>query len=170
MRLGAGSMLRGAVVRAVVARGVAFAVLWGILTEGAGGPRLAAVLIPLAVGATFVLVPPRGPRVRPLEVLRFVPFFLWISLRGGIDVARRALAPRMRLAPALVDYSLRVTSERERVLLAYFLSLVPGTVSVDLEADRLRLHVLDAALPIAHTVRRIERRVAALFYSPAGAG
>ncbi len=41
-----------------------------------------------------------------VELARFQLFFLWASLRGSIDVSRRALHSQLPLAPLLVDYQL----------------------------------------------------------------
>jgi hypothetical protein len=43
------------------------------------------------------------------------------------------------------------------------MSLLPGTLSADLTDDRLRMHVLDASLPIEHELRAAEASIAALF-------
>ena len=154
---------RGATVRAALLRAVVFAALWWVLTDGGGGVLFAAVLVPLAVAASLALLPAGASGVSPWGLLRFVPFFLWASLRGGIDVARRTLDPRMPIAPALREFELRAHGDRERVLVAAVLSLMPGSVSVAVEGARLRLHVLDHRLPIERTVRDVERRVAAVF-------
>lgn len=149
--------------RAVLVRAAGLAALWWVLTEGRGAGVLALMVIPLALAATFVLARPHVRRVSVLGLLRFLPFFLWESLRGGVDVARRALDPRLALAPATLDLRLRLSDERERVLLAGILSLVPGTVSAELSATHIRLHVLDHRLPIENTVRRVEARIAGVF-------
>lgn len=154
---------------AFVGHALALFGLWLVLTEGAVAPIAASLIVAPALLAAFLLGRPPGARLRLVGLLRFIPFFLWESLRGGIDVAWRALNPRMPLAPALVEYPLRLTDRRERVLLANVLSLVPGTASAELGKDRIRLHVLDVRLPIERTVRRAEANVAAVFGHALGA-
>jgi multisubunit Na+/H+ antiporter MnhE subunit len=69
---------------------LACAVLWWVLTGGA--PASWAIGLPVAlacgVGAA-VLVPRADARIDPRGLLLFLPFFVWRSLAGGIDVARR---------------------------------------------------------------------------------
>lgn len=149
-------------IRAVLVRALLLAVVWWALA-GADGALFAAAFVALAVGISLMFAPPRQGVLSLAGILRFVPFFLWASLRGGIDVARRAFDPRLRIAPALCDYRLRVTEERERVMVAAVLSLMPGSVSARLERDRVRLHVLDERLPIERTLREVETHVAAVF-------
>ena len=147
----------------LLARAALLALLWWALTEGRAAAAFASVVIALALATTYALTPPGTHRLSIRGLLRFVPFFVIASLRGGVDVARRALDPRMPLAPAMLEFPLRLRDERERVLLAGVLSLVPGTVSVALEADCIRLHVLDHRMPIEDTVRRAEARIAAIY-------
>jgi multicomponent Na+:H+ antiporter subunit E len=42
-------------------------------------------------------------------------------------------------------------------------SLLPGTASVRLNEERLKVHVLDRQLPVMEKLRELEDRVAALF-------
>lgn len=143
-------------------RALLFALLWWIVTEGAvdswviGAP---AVLI--AAYASVALLPPTG--IFWTEVIRFIPFFLARSLYGGVDVARRALHPQLPIAPALVEYPLRLSIGLPRVILANTIALLPGTLSVDITADRLLVHVLDERMDYMAEFNAVEHRVARLF-------
>jgi multicomponent Na+:H+ antiporter subunit E len=96
-------------------------------------------------------------------LFRFLPVFLWGSLRGGMDVALRAIHPRLPLAPALQDYPLRIPDGPGRVLLIDVISLMPGTLSADLRGDTLAVHVLDGRQPVLPKIQALEERAAALF-------
>ncbi len=108
----------------------------------------------------------RAPRLGP--ALIFIPFFLGSSLKGGADVAWRVLRPRMRIAPGLHRYRLRLQEPSARVLLLNTLSLLPGTLSADLRDDTLTIHALDASDPsmLATEIARLERRIGGLFGEP----
>jgi multicomponent Na+:H+ antiporter subunit E len=144
-------------------RTLLFAILWWLVTEGAGGWAFGVPVIALAVATSYLLQPRPQLRLRPGGMLRFVAFFLLQSLRAGLDVALRALKPDMRLAPALLEYRLRLPAGPARVFLADTMSLLPGTLSTELRHDCLCLHVLDAHLPIEADLRQVEVRVADLF-------
>ena len=150
-------------LKAFAGRAVLFAALWWALTGGA--PASWAVGAPTVVVATL-LCPglPGGLPLRPGRgAVRFLLFFLWHSLRGGIDVASRALHPQMPLEPGFVRFRWRLPPGSARVFLADITSLLPGTLSTDLDCDSLTVHVLDLRLPFASSLRALEARVADLF-------
>jgi multicomponent Na+:H+ antiporter subunit E len=145
-------------------RAAGFVVLWGILTDG--NPSSWGVGVPVIVAATMVsvtLLPQYSWRWRLLGLVRFVPFFFWQSLRSGIDVARRALSLRLPLNPRLLDYPLRLSDGPARVFFANAASLLPGTVSVEIQEARLIVHALDGDASILDELRSLEEAVAALF-------
>jgi len=96
-------------------------------------------------------------------LMRFLPFFLWESLRGGTDVMLRTLAPRVRIAPGIAEYRTTLRSEDARIFFTNCLCLLPGTLAVDLCADRIDLHVLDAREDPGPELRRLEQAVARAF-------
>ena len=143
-------------------RVVIFALLWWILTEGAPNSWLiGAPVVLLAVLASEVLLP--GISWSLPGAIRFVPFFLWHSLHGGVDVARRALHPRLPISPELFDYRWRLPPGLPRVFMANTVSLLPGTLSAELDEEYLRVHVLDQTGTFVTGLAVVEARVARLF-------
>lgn len=158
----AGSLRPCAWRTALLPRTLCAALLWWVLAGGAGW-TFGVPVIALAVGASLALQPVRRVYLRPLGLLRFLAFFAWRSMQAGFDVARRAFAPGMPLAPAIVEHRLRLPPGPARVFLANTMSLLPGTLSAALAGDRLRLHVLDKRQPSEPGLRAAEAVVAALF-------
>lgn len=99
-------------------------------------------------------------------VALFLPYFLWESLKGGTDVALRVLGPRMRIDPGLRTYRTRLTRPGALVLFLDMVSLLPGTLSADIEGDKVLIHALDRSTDLKPDLERLERRVAALFADP----
>lgn len=148
-------------VRAILWRSALFALLWWALTDGrADSWGVGAVSILAAVTLSLRLLPPVPTYVSRIGLLRFLLFFFDQSLRGGIQVAWFALRPRMGLRPGIHEIPLRLPEGVGRVLLANTLNLLPGTLSVGLEGNRLCLHVLDGQTPAEAEVRRAEICVA----------
>ena len=143
-------------------RTLLFALLWWILTGGAINSWLAgAPVVMFAVLASGMLLPAVSWSLP--GIVRFAPFFLWRSLKGGVDVSRRALHPGLPISPGLFDHRWRLPPGLPRVFMANTVSLLPGTLSAELEEDRLRVHVLDHTGDFAAELTLIEARVAQLF-------
>jgi len=135
--------------------------LWLILAEGRLGGVLgvATILAAAGVGVYFA-----GRRIHPwypLPALRFAGFFLVRSLIGAVDVAYRAMHPRMPIHSHWLRYAVELPPGEPRVALVAALSLLPGSLAADLEGDILIVH---AITPQAEDeVAGLERRVAAVY-------
>jgi len=94
-------------------------------------------------------------------LLRFLPYFGLQSLRGGLDVARRAYSIERPLDPGMLRYPLALPPGPARIFFLNTISLLPGTLSGDLLGDELHIHLLDRRLD-PH-IPELEGYVAALF-------
>jgi multicomponent Na+:H+ antiporter subunit E len=149
---------------AVALRVLGFAALWWMLTGGAAyGWSVAAVSVGAAAAVSLALAPPGGRRWSVRGFGAFAIYFLQQSLLGGVDVARRALAPRLRLSPGFVEYPLRLPPGPARSFLLCAINLLPGTLSFQVRGDVACIHVLDTTAPVDARVRTLEGKVAALF-------
>jgi multicomponent Na+:H+ antiporter subunit E len=144
-----------------------FAALWWALTGGDASTWLVGVpVVAAATAASHRLWPAGTGWWSPVALLRFVAHFLRESVRGGVDVARRALSPSLPLDPGMIQVHCRLARGPAEVFLVDVLSLLPGTLSVDLDGSALTLHVLDRDAPVEEEVRELERLVAAMFRVP----
>jgi multicomponent Na+:H+ antiporter subunit E len=99
----------------------------------------------------------------PLGVVRFVPYFLWESLKGGIDVALRVLGPRVRVDPGYLEYRIQLIRPAARVAFMDAVNLLPGTLTADVAGDRLWIHALDRGAEPMQSLVDLEVRVGHLF-------
>lgn len=140
------------------------ALLWVVLTGGTPDAwAVGSLAVTAAVLVSLALRPPRPAGLHLSGALRFAPYFFRQTLRGGLDVARRAFSPGMPLNPVLVEHALRLPPGTARIFLLNTVSLLPGTLSADLRGDLLLVHGLDGALPLVEDLHRLEGLVAALF-------
>jgi multicomponent Na+:H+ antiporter subunit E len=155
-----------------LARSFGFSLLW-ILLSGASTRNLplAAIAIVSATVASLRLWPARPRRVRWSRLPGLLAFFLWNALKGGVDVAWRALSPRLPLAPDLLEYTCRLHSENGRVWFTWMIGLMPGTASVQWrDGGRVVVHVIDWARYDHASLQRLEWKMAALLGDPLADG
>ena len=140
------------------------ALLWCILLEGdLKGWWYGLPVIAAATATSLWLAPEAGQFWHPVGLVRFIGFFLWQSLRGGVDVALRAIDPRLLLYPQLIEYRLRLPVGPARIVLMNTISLLPGTLSVELHPTLLQVHVLDGRMDTQRSLQQVEAVVARLF-------
>lgn len=128
-----------------------FFAFWMILA-GIQPADLAAGLAVALVAATvsLKLLPPGQGRVRPLLLLGFALRFLCQSVAAGVDVARRALHPRLPLRPGFVVYRPQLREGAPREAFCTITSMLPGTLPTDAEpGGSILVHCLDTAQPVA---------------------
>ncbi|MFN4342047.1 MAG: Na+/H+ antiporter subunit E [Azonexus sp.] len=145
-------------------RALLFAGLWWVLAEGRhDGWLLGSVAVMAATWASLRLAPAGPMPLRLAGLFGFLRFFIVNSVRGGIQVAGMALRGKAALQPGLVELAVGLPAGGARVLLINTLSLMPGTVGVDMDETMLRLHVLDERLPVIDEARALETAIGRLF-------
>lgn len=143
---------------------VGLAGVWWLLT--AGEPSSWLIGIPTILLAIWLSRPSASQAKRHLSLsglLRFVPLFLIESVRGGIDVARRVMGPKLRVQPGFIDFPLRLSQPAPRLLFANCVSLLPGTLSARLDVDVLRVHALDTGAEPVREMQRLEVAVGRVY-------
>ena len=151
-----------ALSRPPVVRALGFLVLWVILTAGSRADLGAGAVAALAATwASLRLLPPDTSRVRPVALIRLALRFLRQSVVAGIDVARRALDPRLPLHLGFVVYPVGLPSGPARNMFTTLMSLLPGTVPAGpARTGGLLIHCLDVAQPVARQLAAEEARFA----------
>jgi len=132
-----------AMVPGILARTAILASLWWIIAQGQVGAWLIGLpAVALAVMASVYFDGSALPRVSLLSLPGFVAFFLRESVRSGLDVARRTLAPRLRIQPGFKNYRLELNDPSARILFTNCISLLPGTLTVRVDGNHVELHLL----------------------------
>jgi multicomponent Na+:H+ antiporter subunit E len=154
----------------IVKRLALLGLLWLALTGwDAEALVLGLVTVPVAAGLSLSLLPPGERRVSSVVLARLAPGFLWRSVLGGVDVARRALDPRLPLAPGWVVVPSRLPAGPARVVVGGEFSLLPGTLVAGSRDGALLVHALDMEQDVAGDIARAEAALAkALLSGEAG--
>lgn len=139
------------VTRAAVLRTAGFLALWAILTLGNPADLPAGIVT--AFAATWVslrLLQPRSSRLSPVALVAFLARFFSQSAVAGLDVAWRALDPRMPLHTGFIVFRTRLREGRERSTFCALASLLPGTLPADAQPEgNLLVHCLDVEQAVA---------------------
>jgi multicomponent Na+:H+ antiporter subunit E len=64
-------------------------------------------------------------------------------IKSNLDVAARVINPKLPINPGIVEVKTRLTSPMGRMILANSITLTPGTLTVDIQEDRLFIHWID---------------------------
>lgn len=152
----------GRLATAFLWRFAALSIIWLVIVNGTasswwiGGPAVV-----LAAAATLPINPSFS--IEGWGLLRFMPFFVGRAFAGGMDVAWRALHPRLPLAPELIEYPLHLPQGLPQVVMANIVNLLPGTLITKMEADALQVHIIDRHAPYMEELQAVESVIARIF-------
>jgi multicomponent Na+:H+ antiporter subunit E len=151
-------------IKSFLLRFVIFGAGWLVLT---GGRQLSDILfVILSIIATTVIsiytVPPGYWKLRPMGVARFLPYFLITALRGGWDVARRVFFRTVPIDPDFITIK-HDRDSRKTLILAWVISLLPGTASCVINKGNIVVHVLDKKLPVTEEIHELQNRIDKMF-------
>jgi multicomponent Na+:H+ antiporter subunit E len=104
----------------------------------------------VALGVTLLLpLPPviGGARVRPVALVRFLGHFVYDLIKSGALVAWQTVRPQGIDRSAIIKVQLRTDSDLLLTILTESLTLVPGSMVIDLDRERrtIALHILHVA-------------------------
>lgn len=153
-----------------IAGAIILMLVWGVIT-GSFTPHNLVLGFVLGVVALFVS---RGEKplgaytMRPLATLVLIGLFLKELTMSALQMAALVMRPDMNLKPGIFAYPVKLKSDFEITLLANLITLTPGTLSVDVAADRntLYVHAIDCSDPEgarAAIANGFERRIMEAF-------
>ena len=86
-----------------------------------------------------------NPRITPAVLLR-MPFFMLRLIveiiKANYDVAKIILNPKLPIDPVIVEYRTYLPDDLPRTVFSDSITLTPGTVTIELEEDLLKVHCL----------------------------
>ena len=95
-------------------------------------------------------------------MLRLPAYWTWLLIeivKSSIAVARVVISPSMPIQPSLVEYSTKEKSDSGKVILGNSITLTPGTVTIDLDENRLLVHCLTADTAADLASGEMEKRI-----------
>jgi len=140
--------------------------IWLVFTQGSDAFLL--IGIPVIWGAMWVkryLTPINTHSISASHLLQFIPYFLYESFKGGIDVALYTLGLRSNTNSSFYYFYCKLDSPQERIFFSNCVSMMPGTLTVDLQGDWIEVHSLNLNNQTISELVRLEGIVVKLFNS-----
>lgn len=146
-----------------------FGVLWWSLVESTFSSWLIGIIVvPFATWLSITLY--RNDYYKAentahfsfVGLLKFLPFFVWQSLRGGCQTALLALSSRIAQAD-FIEFETYLGTRREKILFMHIISLMPGSVSANINGQVIRIHILDINKYSEDGLRECEQRLSRIF-------
>jgi multicomponent Na+:H+ antiporter subunit E len=143
-----------------------FLCLWLVLAgaDPADIPA-AAVAVAAATWTSLRLLEPGTSRRSLRAISQLALLFLYQSIVAGVDVARRALDPRLPLRPGFVSYPTGLPRGMRRNVFTTLTSLLPGTVPAGEDDGHLIYHCLDVGQPVAAELAAEEEALVRALYN-----
>ncbi|MCA8901786.1 MAG: Na+/H+ antiporter subunit E [Hyphomonas sp.] len=83
-----------------------------------------------------------APYVRSFGLLAYYPWLFWEIIKANWVVIKACLKADLDIAPALVKVKTVCGSDLAKVTFANSITLTPGTITVEIEGDKLLVHGL----------------------------
>ena len=137
-----------------------FACIWWVIAgdDGSWVVGIPSILLAAALAGRGREV---SSSIHPGRLPSFCLWFVAQSVRGGLDVARRALLPSLPIAPGIVRYRTTL-ADSARPWLATTITLLPGTLAMRLRGNAIDIHAIDRSATVEPEIRCAERWLARL--------
>ena len=137
-----------------------FSLIWLVMTEFSISSLTVGLPVIILASISFEYFHLKGKiTVNFKEVPGFTWWFLSSSLKGGLDVSRRAFRKDMQLHPGFFQHRFQMPPGPARILVVNCIGLMPGTLSTEMVDDDLVIHSLDTTLDLTAEIREAETRV-----------
>ncbi len=106
--------------------------------------------------------------IRTWHLLQLVVFVLWTIVVSSIAMAHIVAMPVAQVRPGIVAVPLDLQGDMAISILAHIISLIPGTISLDISREKRTLYVHTISITNPETFRQtikqeLEQRVARIF-------
>jgi len=82
-------------------------------------------------------------RFRPIVYLQYFVVFIKNLILSNIDVAKRVIDPKLPINPGIVEIKTNLKEDYKKLILANSITLTPGTITMDVQDDRMFIHWID---------------------------
>lgn len=145
---------------------VALAAFWFLLS-GQTAPMFIALgvlslLVSLALAARLKIIDrDASPYHRIAQLLVYFGWLLVEIVKANVAVIARIVGPRHAIDPVMVNLRTTARTDLGKALFANSITLTPGTVTVDVDGDNVKVHALVRENSPASSFATMDRKSAA---------
>jgi multicomponent Na+:H+ antiporter subunit E len=104
------------------------------------------------------------PKVRLWSrVLLYLPWLFYKIIQSSLHLTKLILHPALPIDPQLISVESKLNHHAAIVLLGNSITLTPGTVTAEVDRNKLIVHALDKVLSEDVTSRQIESKISKIF-------
>lgn len=103
---------------------------------------------------------------RNFPLLRMLWYFPWLFgriVQSSLHLTALILHPALPIDPKLIHYRTKLQGQAAIVLLGNSITLTPGTITAEVNAQELIVHAMDDASGQDLTSQRLEQKIAKVF-------
>ena len=142
----------------------AFFLIWLLLSGSFAGPQVVLGVV-VAFGVAWLNTEHSSTRssVRGWRLLWYFSWLVGRILRSGCHLSLLILHPALPIDPKMIHHRTELQDDGSIVLLGNSITLTPGTITVEVDAQELVVHAMDDSSAADVTSRRIEQRIESVF-------
>ena len=98
-----------------------------------------------------------------LRILLYLPWLFYKIVQSSLQLTKLILHPALPIAPQLISVETKLRHHAAVVLLGNSITLTPGTITAEVDRNKLVVHAMDKALAEDITSKQIESKIADIF-------
>ena len=96
-----------------------------------------------------------------LRILLYLPWLFYKILQSSLNLSKLILHPALPIAPKLISVESKLRHHAAVVLLGNSLTLTPGTITAEVDRNKLIIHSMSKSDDVA--IKQIESKIADIF-------
>jgi len=98
-----------------------------------------------------------------LSILLYLPWLFYKIIQSSLQLTKLILDPALPIAPQLISVETKLRHHAAVVLLGNSITLTPGTITAEVDRNKLIVHAMDKVLAEDVTNKQIESKIADIF-------
>ena len=98
-----------------------------------------------------------------LRILTYLPWLFYKIIQSSLHLSKLILHPALPIAPQLISVESKLNQKAAVVLLGNSITLTPGTITAEVDRNKLIVHAMDNALTEDVESKQMESKIADIF-------